>query len=256
MVPIIYEDQTILVVNKPAHLVVEPSQTQKGKQTLVDYLASYLGETARLTRNERMGLVHRLDQDTSGVLLVAKTLSALTALQEQFRLRKTKKEYLALVHGEVKENGTIDTLIGRHRGNRKKFVAGEGEREAVTAYTLTSHWSLTIDPFLSQLGHLTRHQQAYLTKYAANYTLLSVFPQTGRTHQIRVHLKYMGYPVVSDSLYAPRKLLKLDLLWCPRQFLHAESLGFFHPQTGEWMTYTAPLPDDLSEALLCLREES
>lgn len=251
---IIYEDDSILVISKPAGQVVNRAETTRGEVTLQDELEEYLGIKRRAAplRQDfegRAGIVHRLDKDTSGVLAVAKTPEAFTNLQAQFKKREVEKGYLALVHGKIEGKdgsaeftprrtagltikGRIEAPIARNPKNRMKFAVVNGGRRAVTEYeAITYH-----------LSPITNEELSYLR----------VKPLTGRTHQIRVHLKHIGHPAVSDPLYLSRRQLKEDRQWCPRIFLHAESLGFKHPKTGAWMKFEAELPEDLQKALSTL----
>ena len=198
----IYEDSDILVINKPPGLVVD---------------------RAVLETQERL-VVHRLDKDTSGLLVFAKTEEALENLQRQFKERRVKKRYLALVHGKVTHpSGVIDKPIGRAPKGIGKFVVVEGGRSSVTKYVAAAF-------------------------YAA-HTLLDLETLTGRTHQIRVHLKSIGHPIVGDKLYASRRQQKEDEEIIKRQFLHAYRLSFSHPRTGEWLTFELGLPEDLKDVL-------
>ena len=241
MINIIYEDSEILVVDKPPNLVV-------------DSLADILQQDFNISLF-RGGMVHRLDKDTSGVLVVAKTQGALENLQSQFKMRKTKKEYLALVHGTVLEKGKVEGNIGRNPGNREKFTVLEDGKEAITEYEPISNFKFQISNFQSIFNDLNKIQMRKLERMKyKDFTLVKCFPKTGRTHQIRVHLKYINHPVVSDEKYAGRKIFRYDKRWCPRMFLHAKKLGFFHPGTGEWMEVESQLPEDLETALKMLHE--
>lgn len=219
---IIFEDKYLLVIDKPAGLVVNRAQTTKGS-TLQDWLEVYL-KLADSGIGERAGIVHRLDKDTSGILLVAKTETAFSQLQQQFKERVVLKKYLALVHGEVKpSSGTIRAAISRSPFNRKKFGVFLGGREAETNYRVI--------------------------KNIGKFSLLRLEPKTGRTHQLRVHLKHIGHPIVGDIIYAGQKTSRQDFRWCPRLFLHACSICFIHPQAREKITLTSPLPQELASAL-------
>jgi len=204
---------------------------------------------------ERGGIVHRLDKDTSGVLLVAKTQEALENLQKQFKERKTKKEYVALVHGSIMERGVVNAAIARNPERREKFtVSLQGDaleaREAVTEYEPVEKFKVQSEKLKVWFPDFNKIQMRRLEKQKyGEFTLLKCKPLTGRTHQIRVHLKYIGHPVVSDEKYVGRKMYRLDKRWCPRLFLHAERLGFYHPGSGEWMELEAKLPEDLMAAL-------
>jgi 23S rRNA pseudouridine1911/1915/1917 synthase len=177
--------------------------------------------------------VHRLDKETSGVLIIAKNSESFIKLKQQFMERTIKKTYLALVHGEVKQEGEINAPLGRQTFNRKRFGVMAGGREAVTNYKVVSNFQFSI----------SKNQSEALT-------LLEVAPQTGRTHQIRVHLKHINHPIFSDELYGGRKQARDDRKILPRLFLHAKSLEFYHPSTGEKMVVDAPLSSDLEEFLL------
>ena len=255
---IVLEDDQVLVVDKPAGLVVNRSETIK-EGTLQDQLAVYFNlPNSDLGIGDRAGIVHRLDRETSGLLLVAKTQTAFDFLQTEFYKRRVKKEYTALVHGHLKEkSGIIGTPILRV-GNFGKFgIARAGDREARQAQTdfkKREQYRIKEEVFekIVAAANLSKGRQKYLAANAKDYTLLSLFPKTGRTHQIRVHLKSIGHPVVSDLLYTPRKLLKFDLLWCPRLFLHASELEFKHPRTGKTVKFESDLPNDLKESLRSL----
>ena len=296
MISVLFEDETILVLDKPPGLIVEPAETTQ-KETLADILQ----KDFRIGLS-RGGIVHRLDKDTSGVLIAAKTQEALENLQTQFKERKTKKEYMALVHGLVLENGVVDAAIIRNPGDREKFItaspkprtfsAGDvGEvrfqdsadksGEALESLKLRKPWTESPRKLIVSLQGdalearqaVTEYQPIQSLKMSSEliekiftgfnkiqrrklqtmnyqlYTFLAVRPKTGRTHQIRVHLKYIGYPIVADEKYVGRKMYRLDKRWCPRQFLHARKLGFYHPKTEEWMEIESPLAEDLKKAL-------
>ena len=261
---IVYEDHDILVVAKPAGLVVNRAETIR-EETLQDQLADYFHLGQDLGIGGRAGIVHRLDRETSGLLIIAKTTNAFGNLQAQFKDRLVKKEYIALVHQHVKEKtGSIDLSISRIGKFGKFGVVGANVfhlqggtvgRSAQTDFAVGVYYQLASDKFESILGQfkktatLTKSRIRYLEKHARQYTLLSRFPKTGRTHQVRVHLKSLGHPVVSDLIYTPHKLLKFDLLWCTRLFLHAKSLEIKHPTTGKSLKLTSNLPKDLKHAI-------
>ena len=230
---IVYEDDTLVVVNKSAGLVVHPAAgTPSG--TLANALAYHFQQLPGT--NVRPGIVHRLDRDTSGLLVVAKTETALENLSDQFRDRTVYKSYVALVHGRVLSNtGKIDQPLARDRSNRTRMAVVRGGRNALTLY---------------------RVRQAF-----DRFTLLDVELKTGRTHQIRVHLAWMKHPVVGDETYGggrdntirdPRLRARLRAL--NRHFLHAEKLGFKHPQTGEFVKFESALPQALAELLVELEK--
>jgi len=214
---IVYEDDDILVVDKPAGLAVHPAPGHPG-HTLVNAILSYLPGLAEISDSLRPGIVHRLDKDTSGVMLVAKNEPARLNLMQQFEAHSVVKTYQVLVKGHLTpEEGIIEASIGRDPRNRKRMAVVSEGREARTRYSVV--------------------------RYIGGYTLLEVRTETGRTHQIRVHLSAIGYPVVGDATYG----VKSDHL--SRQFLHACRLGFELPSTGEHVEFTSELPPDLAQAL-------
>jgi 23S rRNA pseudouridine1911/1915/1917 synthase len=214
---IIYEDDDLLVVDKPAGLTVHPAPGHRA-HTLVNAILSRIPHLAALSDSLRPGIVHRLDRDTSGVMVVAKSSLAQTKLAEQFKARSVAKTYLVLVKGKLTpENGIIKAPIGRDPRDRKRMAVVAKGREARTEYRVI--------------------------KYIGDYTLLEVKPETGRTHQIRVHFAAIGYPVVGDKVYG----VKSPFL--SRQFIHASRLGFKLPATGKYMEFKSELPSDLAQAL-------
>lgn len=236
-ISIIFEDEALLVLNKPPGIVVNRSESVK-EMTVQDWieregkvqLANELS-TEAVEFNQRCGMVHRLDKDTSGVLLWAKKVQVMTHLMNQFALRQTKKSYLALVHGRViPRESEIGLPIARSSLNRHKFRVDITGKASLTRYKVMNYFSYK--------GKLKR-------QYQDGFTLLIAVPKTGRTHQIRVHLTYLKHPLVSDEVYGGRKRVKLDLTWCPRHFLHAEELTFIHPITLTEVTFQAPLSEDL-----------
>lgn len=252
---IVFEDEQILIIDKPAGLVANRSQTIK-EETLQDQLSDYfnLGETLGI--GDRAGIVHRLDRGTSGLLIVAKTQKAFENLQNQFKERRVEKEYICLVHGYLKKGeGSITGEIGRV-GSFGKFGMVTLGRESRTDFKVVGFYQFLKSRFnvlKHQNRELTKSRINYLESHARDYTLLNLFPRTGRTHQIRVHIKSFGYPVVSDLIYCPRKLLKFDRLWCPRLFLHASLVKFLHPKTKKVISFKSDLPKDLKDAILNLK---
>lgn len=219
---VIYDDDTLLVLDKPAGWIVNDSNTVVSAPVLQNWIRqNYDFETAK-KRELRSGIVHRLDKETSGIILVAKTEDAFRNLQEKFLSRNVQKEYIALVHGRVKDKtGIITAKVGRLPWKRTKFGVLEDGREARTDYEV----------------------EKYFSKDGEDFTLVQLFPKTGRTHQIRIHLKHIGHAIVSDPLYAGRKTARIDRKWCPRMFLHASKISFDNE------SYKAEKPQELSQAL-------
>ncbi len=214
---ILYEDDDVLVIDKPAGLTVHPAPGHPA-HTLVNAILSHFPHLADISDSLRPGIVHRLDKDTSGVILVAKNSVAQLNLAEQFKSRVVEKVYLVLVKGHLTpETGIIEAPVGRDPRNRKMMAVVSGGREARTEYKVA--------------------------RYIGDCTLLEVGLETGRTHQIRVHLAAIGYPVVGDRVYG----VKSPHL--SRQFVHARRLGFHLPATGEYVEFTSELPADLEQAL-------
>jgi len=240
----VYEDDALLVVNKPAGMVVHPGHGNYSG-TLINALLHHTEDLA-LNSNERPGLVHRIDKDTSGLLLVAKTEAAMTHLSKQFFNKTSEREYVALVWGNIADDeGRIEGHIARHPKNRLQmhvFPEGEEGKEAVTHFKV-----------LERLGYVT---------------LVSCKLETGRTHQIRVHMKYIGHTLFNDERYGGEKILKgttftkykqfVDNAFkiLPRQALHAKTLGFVHPVTNEMMRFDSELPDDMTHCIEKWRQYS
>ncbi len=239
---ILYQDSDVVVLNKPAGLVVHPAPGHRSG-TLVNALLYHCPDLGGIGGEIRPGIVHRLDKDTSGTMVVAKNAEALESLAQQFKARTVRKKYLALVYGELKkEAGTIDLPIGRHPVHRKRMSTTTRKgRQAETLWRIHERYQLV--------------------------TLLELILKTGRTHQIRVHCAAMNHPVVGDPVYRHRKLSKnydklfkalpsplADLLQkIPRQMLHAWQLGFVHPQTGRDMSFESPIPADMQALIEKLR---
>ncbi|HEU5459304.1 MAG TPA: RluA family pseudouridine synthase [Pyrinomonadaceae bacterium] len=229
-IDIVYEDDTLVVVNKPAGLVVHPAAGSPSG-TLANALAYHFQQLPGRDAGVRPGIVHRLDRDTSGLLVVAKTEAALENLSDQFRDRTVFKSYVALVHGRVSpDSGKIDQPLARDRSNRTRMAVVRGGRNALTLYRVRRSFD--------------------------RFTLLDVELKTGRTHQIRVHLAWIKHPVVGDETYGggrdntiqdPR--LRAQIRHLNRHFLHAEKLAFTHPKTKELVKFESPLPPELSAFL-------
>lgn len=222
---ICFEDEHLAVVDKPAGMVTHPSPGHPGR-TLVNALLHHLSALSGIGGELRPGIVHRLDRDTSGLLLVAKHDTVHRALAEAIRAREVKRSYDAVVWGETTEDRfTVSTALGRDPGHRRRFaVVARGGRRAVTH------------------GEVTRR--------LGEFTLLRLFLETGRTHQVRLHCRHLGMPVVGDRTYGrageARRLLQLGLPRPTRQLLHARRLEFVHPVTGRVLTCESPWPDDLA----------
>lgn len=233
-----------MVIDKPFGLVTTPAESIVG-ETVSDILINEFGNTL-----ERGGVVHRLDKDTSGILLAAKTQHAFDALQDQFRERTIHKTYLALVHQFIPEKGTVNGNIGRNPENREKFTVLESGKEAVTDFALVKRYQMSEDKMAELFPDFNSIQRRKMIKTNyAQFSLVSAFPKTGRTHQIRVHLKHINYPIVGDEKYGGRKIVRLDHRWCKRQFLHAAKISLLHPRTHDPMVFECPLPPDLQQSL-------
>ncbi len=225
---IIFEDESLFVVEKPAGWITNSSSTTTDQPVLQKWLEKNFQYPISNDQLLRSGIVHRLDKETSGLLLVAKTASAFESLQSQFRDRKIQKTYIALLHGKVTpETGEIKALVGRLPWRKDRFGVIPNGRESVSEYKV-----LKFHPG-NNAGH----------------TLVEFSPKTGRTHQIRIHSKHIGHAIVGDEFYAGRKTARNDRKWCPRLFLHAASIKFNHPTTGKEMEFKSELPNDLTQAL-------
>lgn len=245
--PIIYQDDHLMVINKPAGIVTTPADSVK-EETISDIL-----QNEYKIGIDRGGVVHRLDKDTSGILLVAKTQAVLEALQAQFKERTVVKKYQALLHGFSPESGQIEGDVGRNPGNREKFTVLQDGKEAVTLYKLLNHFVMTEEKIGEIFEGFNKIQFRKMQKSGyGKFSLIDASPKTGRTHQIRVHFKYINHPLVSDEVYVGRKTSRLDRRWCKRQFLHAYFIQFKHPISNQLMEFSSQLPDDLKQALSCL----
>jgi 23S rRNA pseudouridine1911/1915/1917 synthase len=243
-IPILFQDDQLMVINKPPGLVVDSSETQK-TGTLQEILEKDFG-----IQVDRGGIVHRLDKDTSGLMIVAKTQTALETLQLQFKERMVKKEYLALCHGFLEEEKTVSGSIGRNPRNRERFIVLEEGKEAETKFVPEKRLQISDIRLPTIYDAKNKNQKRRMERGDyGKFTLVRCLPLTGRTHQIRVHLKYIGFPLVGDEKYAGRKTARLDKKWCPRQFLHAAKLQFYHPVTGERLEFESGLPDDLQQVM-------
>ena len=227
---VVYADADLVVIDKPAGLVVHPAAGHS-RGTLLNALLHAMPELAEIPR---CGIVHRLDKDTSGLLMIARSLSAHKSLVDQLQARTARRQYLALVQGELIAGGTVDQPLGRHPVDRKRFAVNRSGKPSVTDYRIEERFP--------------------------HHTLLRVHLRTGRTHQIRVHMAHLHHPLVGDPVYGRLRLppganerVTNALRGFRRQALHAERLGLQHPRSGELLEWSAPLPDDLQHLLGVLR---
>ncbi|EUJ37346.1 RluA family pseudouridine synthase [Brochothrix campestris] len=219
---VIYEDEDVIVVNKPQGMVVHPSAGHTSG-TLVNALMHHCKDLSSINGVIRPGIVHRIDKDTSGLLMVAKNDKAHIALAQELKDHKADRHYLALVHGEITHSkGTIDAPVGRSKTDRQKMAVVDHGKPAVSHFEVLEHF--------------------------VNFTLVECQLETGRTHQIRVHFRYIEHPLAGDPKYGPKKTIGTD-----GQFLHAKTLAFTHPRTGEKMTFEAPLPKNFNDMIETLR---
>ncbi|MET3698058.1 ribosomal large subunit pseudouridine synthase D [Bacillus oleivorans] len=220
---IYYEDTDVLVVNKPRGMVVHPAPGHT-RGTLVNGLLYHCKDLSGINGVLRPGIVHRIDMDTSGLLMVAKNDLAHERLVKQLQEKTVTRKYLAIVHGVIPHDvGTIDAPLGRDPKDRQKMTVVDNGKHAVTHFRVKERFS--------------------------NYTFVECELETGRTHQIRVHMKYIGYPLAGDPKYGPKKTLDID-----GQALHAQVLGFTHPRSGEYLEFSAPLPEEMTKLLDYLRK--
>lgn len=235
-IPIVFEDDFLLVIDKPPGITVNRSENDKSG-TIQDYSEKALNISKQNTELNsdfinRAGIVHRLDKETSGLLIIAKNEAVFINLQKQFKERTVEKKYCALVHGNIEQQSLyIKAPVGRLPWARRKFGVYALGRDAET--------------------HLEVKQ--YFKNQTDRYTLVYASPKTGRTHQIRIHLKHIQHPVVSDFLYAGRKTYARDKEFCPRLFLHAMTIKFVHPGTLKVVKIESKLPDDLESVLKSLK---
>ncbi|MCL5797528.1 MAG: RluA family pseudouridine synthase [Patescibacteria group bacterium] len=239
-IKIVFEDGYLLVVEKPSGVVVNRAESVKG-ETIQDWAERKLSIlNSQFPVNEandfisRAGIVHRLDKETSGLLIIAKDPETFKLMQTQFKEREIEKRYFTLVHGQMPSiSGEIKASVGRLPWSREKFGVLPGGKEAITLYKCESLY-----------GSLGQEK----------YTLLTAFPHTGRTHQIRIHLKYIGHSIVGDNLYAGRKVYRRDQKFCGRLFLHAKYIKFMHPYRKETLVLESELPQDLQDTLSSLEK--
>jgi len=222
-IDIVYEDKDVAVVNKPQGMVVHPSAGHHSG-TLVNALLYHIKDLSGINGQIRPGIVHRIDKDTSGLLMVAKNDKAHQSLAKQLQEKTTLREYIAVVHGVIPhDKGTVDAPIGRDSKDRKKFAVVDEGKKSVTHFEVLERFD--------------------------EFTLIKVHLETGRTHQIRVHMDYIGYPMAGDPLYGPRKTLEGT-----GQFLHAKTLGFEHPTTKDHMKFDSEIPQNFQKTIEYLRK--
>ena len=267
-IKIIHEDQDLLAINKPPGLVVNRADSVK-VETLQDWLEDNIeaigsrkfpddwreqlpddftdeyGNPEEIFNN-RNGLAHRLDKDTSGVMLIAKHPGSLVNLLKQFRKREIQKKYTCLTHGKfVLPKGEVNLPIGRRQSNRKLFAVIPDGRPALTEYEVENFYpNFNLEKLILDSTQLKNLKQKRFSLYEG-FSLVNCWPKTGRTHQIRVHMTYLKHPIVGDQHYVGKKRVKLDGLWCKRQFLHAREIELTHPRSGKKVKYEADLSDDL-----------
>lgn len=279
-IPVVYEDEDLIIINKPAGVVVNRSDTYTGF-TVQDWIeqrsdwSGGQGSTSPVVMegesvifgdpqelfDQRSGIIHRLDRETSGVMMIAKSAGALVAYMSQFKNREVTKTYLALVHGKVNPaDGIIELPIGRNSGNRLQFAVREDGKESRTSYHVVEYY-----PHFDSEKVLKSQQFAFAeignehagvsrnfkraSKIYQGFTLVEVTPKTGRTHQIRVHFSHMKHPLVGDKVYSGSKRKVIDSYWCPRHFLHAAQITFRNIRTKSEQKVSAPLPDDLEKVM-------
>lgn len=228
---IIFEDDCLFVIDKPAGWIVNEATTTKNQPVLQTWLRQHNYALAD-DPESRHGIVHRLDKETSGVMIVAKDKDAFERLQAEFKNREVEKTYIALVHGKITpEEGEVSAPVGRLPWRRDRFGVVAGGRNSQTFYKV----------------------KEFFPGNNGGHTLVEFFPKTGRTHQIRIHCKYIGHAIVADEFYAGRKTARNDRKWCPRLFLHAASIKFIHPVSGQPVEFSSPIPEDLSGVLEKIR---
>ena len=232
---IIYQDDSLFVIDKPSGWITNEADTTTTQPVVQKWIRENFDYPLKGNREMRDGVVHRLDKETSGILVIAKTKEAFEKLQSEFKERVIQKTYVTLLHGKVlPEKGEIRATVGRLPWRRDRFGILPGGRESVSLYKVLK----------------------FYPGENAGHTLVEFYPKTGRTHQIRVHAKHIGHAIVADEFYAGRKTARNDRKWCPRLFLHASGIKFIHPATGKNVEFRAELPEDLSQPLYTLLKRS
>lgn len=228
---LVYQDDSFFVVDKPSGWITNEADTTTSQPVLQTWIKSNFEYPLKESFDMRSGVVHRLDKETSGLLIIAKTKEAFEKLQAQFKERKVKKTYIALLHGKLDpEMGKIEAEVGRLPWRRDRFGVVAGGRPSKSAYKLIK----------------------FIKGDRGGYSLTEFKPTTGRTHQIRIHARHIGHAIVGDEFYAGRKTARNDRKWCPRLFLHASSITFTHPKTGKKVSFVSELPADLASSLQTL----
>lgn len=223
-----FEDNSLFVVDKPSGWITNDADTTTTQPVLQTWIRENFDYPLKGDRELRDGVVHRLDKETSGLLIVAKTADAFSELQRQFKGREVQKTYTALLHGKVEpEEGVIKAEVGRLPYRRDRFGIVPGGRESESVYKVIKFYP----------GENGGH------------SLVEFYPKTGRTHQIRIHARHIGHAIVSDEFYAGRKTARNDRKWCPRLFLQASKISFKHPKTGKNIEFELPLSQDLESSL-------
>lgn len=223
---IIFEDDSLFVIDKPSGWITNDADTTTTQPVLQTWVREHFDYPLKGNLEMRDGIVHRLDKETSGILLVAKTKDAFESLQTQFKDRKIVKTYIALLHGHTDESGNVKATVGRLPYRRDRFGVVDGGRESESDYKLIKFYP----------GNNGGH------------SLVEFYPKTGRTHQIRIHSRHIGHAIVADEFYAGRKTARNDRKWCPRLFLHASTIKFTHPLTNKEVEFESKLPSDLEAA--------
>lgn len=229
---IIYQDDSFFVVDKPSGWITNSSDTTTSQPVIQKWLEENFEYPIVNNQILRSGIVHRLDKETSGLLVVAKTSDAFEKLQSEFKNREIQKTYIALLHGKVEpKEGKIEAEVGRLPWRRDRFGVVPGGRSSMSEYKVIE----------------------FFPGNNAGHSLVEFHPKTGRTHQIRIHSKHIGHAIVADEFYAGRKTARNDRKWCPRLFLHASEIKFIHPETGKELAFKSDLPADLQSVLTVLK---
>jgi 23S rRNA pseudouridine1911/1915/1917 synthase len=225
---ILFQDDSLFVIEKPSGWITNEADTTTNQPVLQKWVREHFDYPLKGNVEMRDGIVHRLDKETSGLILVAKTSEAFEKLQSEFKNREVTKTYIALLHGKVEPTeGKIEAEVGRLPWHRSRFGVLPGGRESVSEYKVLK----------------------YYPGNNAGHSLTEFYPKTGRTHQIRIHSRHIGHAIVADEFYAGRKTARNDRKWCPRLFLHAASIKFIHPVTEKSVEFKSELPVELFEAL-------